>query len=149
MSQLNQTFREDLDFIVRTLIGEKYITHTFIEEHLGALGWSSSQQFRTVVVELNSRYHPANLAFIDGDIRSALDRCGDGRYIFCYPHEYVLLIPDEEWQRNCRTLDELSAQYKGILGVGVGEAFPLHHQYRSYHSALRDSGMKPLDEEAQ
>ncbi len=131
----NHTHQNWLNYIIRSLIEGNRPNFEQLSDFLEELKLSVEDSYRTILVRLNSRYHPSNLTMIETQIYNTFDRISAPLYTFHFPNEYVLLLPDtqyEKWSYVFRTLADNSAP---LLSIGIGSSYSIWQQEKSYSDA--------------
>ena len=132
----SQNRRTRINYVIRSMIHQENIDQTFMLETLQQSGIRDTDApYRTLVVQLDSRYNPSNLSMIESEILRVFSLVKPCLYTFNYPGEYVLI--SEAGSLECRLpcFRDLAQRFRGLLKIGVGEERPLTRQYRSYQAA--------------
>lgn len=113
----------------------EHIHRDYFAEFLESYHTDRKAEYRTVLVQLDSRYNPANLSFVEKDIYQTFAQTKSPFYTFQYPNEYILFLAESEWKRYQPVIQQLAEQYKDILRIGVGNSIRLTRQNQSYQAA--------------
>lgn len=127
--------RQQMNYMVRALTTGEHIHHDYFAEFLESYHTDRKAEYRTVLVQLDSRYNPANLSFVGKDIYQMFAQTKSPFYTFQYPNEYILFLGASEWKRCQPMIQRLAEQYKNVLRIGVGSAVRLTRQNQSYQAA--------------
>ena len=72
---------------------------------------------------------------VENHIYQTFDHISAKLYTFNFPNEYVLILPDKQFDNCSYIFSSLANKYKQILNIGIGSASPLSKQHHSYSSA--------------
>ena len=132
----SQNRRTRINYVIRSMIHQENIDQAFMLETLRQSGIRDMEApYRTLVVQLDSRYNPSNLSMIESEILRAFSLVEPCLYTFNYPGEYVLLSEAEALKKSLSAFRDLEERFRGLLQIGVGDERPLTRQYRSYQAA--------------
>ncbi len=132
---LNYGRKNQVNYIIRALTGNAEINHHYLLEFLSGYNLTLEMPCRTILIKLNARYHIANLSFIENHIYQIFDQIPAAIYTFNFPNEYVLILPDEQYQKCHSIFDTLATNYKQIISIGIGHQCLLKKQAKSYDAA--------------
>ncbi len=127
--------RNQINYVVQSLIDEQQCRNRRVERYLSERNVKSDAAWRTLLVELDRRYHPGNLSMIEQTVFQAFSKTGSELYTFHYPNGYLLILQEKSWKSSRRILDQLALSCKDLLKIGAGCAYPILEQYRSYQEA--------------
>lgn len=145
--------KEQMHYVVRAVVTGEHINHEYFMEFLEAYHADFSIDYQTIVVQLDSRYNPSNLSFIEKHIYQAFGQTGSPFITFQYPNEYVMFLEAHKLSKWLYVFQNLAENYRGILKIGIGNRCLLTRQSQSYqaaeialHSLLADRNMALFDE---
>ncbi len=127
--------RQQMNYMVRALITGEHIHHDYFVDFLETYHADRKAEYRTVLVQMDARYNPANLSFVEKDIFQAFQQTGSPFSTFQYPNEYILFLEARKLERCKPVLEKLAESYGDILKIGVGNASRLTKQSQSYLAA--------------
>lgn len=131
----NHNKKAQMNYIIHSLISNQTVNHDYLADFIKNHGGNMTDAYRTVLVQLDSRYNPSNLSMIEQQIYENFKITGSRLYTFNYPNEYVLLLEDSEAQNYSRLFTLLAGRYGDVLKVGIGKSAKLTRQHESYESA--------------
>lgn len=126
-TQLNQ--------VIRSLIYKEDVNLDYLADFLKKFNTTPNKEYHTIIVKLNSRYHPSNLSLIEKYIYRAFDQTESKLYTFNYSNEYILLLEPVKVEKYLTIFRTLASQNAPLLKIGIGSAEPLVKQYKSYRAA--------------
>lgn len=135
LDNLAHTQKDQIAYVVRSLAGGRTIPHRFLEEFENEHHIDPAARCRTVLVQIDSRYNPANLSMIEQQIVRVFNQTGSELHIFEYPDRYVLIETDEAFAMWNFQLKRLSSDFGALLRIGAGASHQLVHQNRSFREA--------------
>ena len=135
MEDQSNSRRQQMNYMVRALTTGEHIHHDYFAEFLESYHTDRKAEYRTVLIQMDSRFNPANLSFVEKDIYQMFSQTQSPFYTFQYPNEYILFLAASEWKRCMPLIQRLAEQYKEILKIGVGNAVRLTRQNQSYGAA--------------
>lgn len=124
-----------LNYVIRSLVENTEINHDFLVEFLNELNLCIDTTCRTIIIQPNSRYNLSNLSLIENHIYRTFDQIGALLYTFNFPNEYILILPEEQYQKWAYIFDALNNNTGNVLHIGIGTMCALSKQYRSYKAA--------------
>ena len=127
--------KTQLTHVIRSIIFHDYINPDYLREFLKQYNTSLHTKYRTITVQLNSRYNPSNLSMIEQYIYRAFELTGSPLYTFIYPNEYILLIEAEKILKCLYIFEQLGEKQTPIIRIGVGNEETLLQQHISYQSS--------------
>ena len=135
LDTLEHTQKTQLNHVIRALIGHDYINPEYLKTFLKKYNTSLENQYRTIIVKLDTRYNPSNLAMIEQYIYQAFELTGSKLYTFNYSNEYILFLESKKLKQWLYLFEQLSSKHAPLLKIGIGYSNPLSHQHLSYQSA--------------
>ena len=135
MEAQSNSRKEQMHYVVRALITGEQVSHNYFLEVLENYHADPSANYHTVLVQLDARYNPSNLSLIEQHIYRAFDKTGSALSTFQYPNEYVMLLEADKLEKYRYVLQNLADNYRDILKIGIGNAYPLKKQSQSYLAA--------------
>jgi carbohydrate diacid regulator len=133
---LNYSKKNELNYIIRSLIGNEEINYNYFIDFMKENNLSLTDEYCTILVKLDARYNPANLSMIEHSIIDTFNQTGNPLYTFHYPNEYIMILLVKEFKKWEYLFKALADKYKKILKIGVGNRCAVDKQYLSYHSAI-------------
>ena len=124
------------NYMIRSLIYGEPINKNHFRDFMASRELPLNQNYRTAVIQTNSRYNPANLSFIERDIVDAINEIPMSMHRFQYPNEYVIIFEYTSCKTAYRTLQRLLEKYNEIITIAIGSEETLLHQNRSYEAAM-------------
>lgn len=135
IDSFNYGKKNQMNYVIRSLVDNSEINHDFLVEYLQEHQLQLNTTCRTVVIKLNGRYNLANLSLIEAHIYQAFEQITTKLYTFIFPNEYVLILPEKQYQRWSYIFTSLSNNYKSIFHIGIGNSCFLSKQSESYAAA--------------
>lgn len=135
LDNLAHTRRDQIAYVVQSLTGGRTMPHRFLTEFQKEHHIDPAARYRTVLVQIDNRYNPANLSMIEQKIVRTFNQTGSELHIFDYPDRYILIETDEAYEMWCYQLKRLAEDFGVILRIGVGASHQLIHQNRSFREA--------------
>ena len=129
------TKKTQLNHVIRSLIFREYINPEYLKSFIRKYKTSLDAEYQTILVKLDSRYNPSNLAMVENFIYHAFEKTGSVFYTFNYPNEYILFLESSKLSKWLSSFEYLSKKHAPLLRIGVGHSVPLSKQYLSYQSA--------------
>ena len=129
------TQKTQLNYMIRSIIFREYVNTDHLKEFLKKDNTSLDIDYRTIVIKLDSRYNPSNLAMIEQYIYQAFNITNSALYTFNYPNEYILFLEAKKFQQWLYVFEQLGQKHTPLLKIGIGHIAPLSKQYHSYQSA--------------
>ena len=129
------TQKTQLNYMIRSIIFREYVNTDHLKEFLKKYNTSLDIDYRTIIVKLDSRYNPSNLAMIEQYIYQAFNITNSALYTFNYPNEYILFLEAKKFQQWLYVFEQLGQKHTPLLKIGIGHIAPLSKQYHSYQSA--------------
>jgi len=123
------------NYIIRSLINGEALNKNHLDDFMNSRKLSLDNNYRTAVVEIHSRYNPANISFIERDITDTLSEIPGSLYRYQYPNEFVLIFDVSGYKTAVNALQNMLKKYSEIMKVAVGREDPLNRQNHSYASA--------------
>lgn len=127
--------KTQLNQIIRSLIYKDNLNPDYLMEFLKGFDTTLDKEYCTILVKLDSRYHPSNLFLIEKYIYRAFEQTESKLYTFNYSNEYILLLEAEKVEKYLFVFRNLTEKNAPLLKIGIGNAQPLLNQYKSYHAA--------------
>jgi len=135
LNTLEHNQKTQLNHIMRALIDHSYINPEYLKAFIKKYNTSLDTNYQTILVKLESRYNPSNLAMIEQYIYQAFELTGSKLYTFNYSNEYILFLESKKVKQWLNLFEQLSKKHAPLLKVGIGYSNPLSHQHLSYQSA--------------
>lgn len=129
------TKKTQLNQVMRSIIFHEYINPDYLKKFFKKYNTSLDDHYHTILVKLDTRYHPSNLSMIEQYIYQAFEVTGCALYTFNYSNEYILFIESNKLSKWLYVFEQLGKKHAPILKIGIGHSVPLSKQYQSYHSA--------------
>ena len=127
--------KTQLTHVIRSIIFHDYINPDYLREFLKKYNISLNTMYRTVTIQLNSRYHPSNLSMIEHYIYQAFAFTGSPLHTFIYPNEYIVLVEADKFQKCFYMFEQLGEKQSPIVKIGIGNVETLSQQHISYQSS--------------
>lgn len=127
--------KTQLNQVIRSLIYKEDVNLDYLADFLKKFNTTPNKEYHTIIVKLNSRYHPSNLSLIEKYIYRAFDQTESKLYTFNYSNEYILLLEPVKVEKYLSIFRILAEKNAPILKIGIGSAQPLVKQYKSYRAA--------------
>ena len=127
--------KTQLNQVIRSLIYMEDVNLDYLTDFLKEFNATPNKEYQTIIVKLNSRYHPSNLSLIEKYIYCAFEQTESKLYTFNYSNEYILLLETEKVERYLSVFQNLAGKNAPLLKIGIGSAQPLVKQYKSYRAA--------------
>lgn len=124
------------NYIIRSLINGEPIKRNHFNDFMGTRDLPIDNYYRTAIIQINSRYNPANIYMIEKDIIDAVSNIPLSMYRFQYPDEYVLIFETKSLVSTRKSLQKLLNKYEEILQIAIGSEDIIFRQNRSYESAI-------------
>ena len=135
LDTLEHTQKTQLNHVMRALIDHNYINPEYLKTFLKKYNAHLDNHFQTIIVKLDTRYNPSNLAMIEQYIYQAFELTGSKLYTFNYSNEYILFLESKKLKQWLYLFEQLSRKHAPLLKIGIGHSSPLSHQHLSYQSA--------------
>lgn len=129
------TKKTQLNHMIRSIIFREYINPEYLKTFLGKYHISLDTEYQTILIKLDSRYHPSNLSMVEQYIYRTFENTGSPLYTFNYPNEYILFLEPNKLGQWLYAFEELGKKNSPLLKIGIGNIHPLSRQYLSYQSA--------------
>ena len=127
--------KTQLTHVIRSIIFQDYINPDYLRDFLKKYNTSLNTKYRTVTIQLDSRYNPSNLSMIEHYIYQAFEFTGSSFHTFIYPNEYILLIEANKFQKYLYVFEQLVEKQSPIVKIGIGNVESLSQQHISYQSS--------------
>ena len=127
--------KTQLNQVIRSLLYKEDVNLDYLTDFLKEFNATPNKEYQTIIVKLNSRYHPSNLSLIEKYIYCAFEQTESKLYTFNYSNEYILLLETEKVERYLSVFRNLAGKNAPLLKIGIGSAQPLVKQYKSYRAA--------------
>lgn len=124
------------NYIIRSLINGDPIKRNHFNDYMNTHELPLDALYRTAVIQINSRYNPANIGFIEKDVADTMMNISKSMYRFQYPDEYVLIFESKSLNSTRKILQKLSDKYDDILKIAIGSEDTIFRQNRSYEAAV-------------
>ncbi|MDO5099971.1 MAG: sugar diacid recognition domain-containing protein [Eubacteriales bacterium] len=121
--------------IIYALLENKFIHQEYLVDFLAKRNLSINQDFRTMVIKINSRYNPSNLLLMESEVQLFLKSISSAMYTFNYPNEYWVIISDKDYMDNTHYFQMFARRFTRILSIGVGNKESINRQFFSYNNA--------------
>ena len=135
LDQQEHHHKTQLNQVIRSLIYKEDVNPDYLADFLKRMGTTPNKEYHTIVVKLNSRYHPSNLSLIEKYIYRAFEQTESKLYTFNYSNEYILLLEPVKVEKYLAVFQRLAEKNVPLLKIGIGNAQPLIKQYKSYRAA--------------
>ena len=135
LNTLEHNQKTQLNHIMRALIDHNYINPEYLKAFIKKYNTTLNTNYQTILIKLDTRYNPSNLAMIEQYIYQAFELTGSKLYTFNYSHEYILFLESKKVKQWLYLFEQLSKKHAPLLKVGIGYSNPLSHQHLSYQSA--------------
>ena len=76
------TQKTEMNHVIRSIIFHEYINPDYLKKFLNKYHTSLDTLYRTIIVKLDSRYHPSNLTMIERYIYQAFEITGSSLYTY-------------------------------------------------------------------
>ena len=129
------TQKTQLNHIMRALIDHEYVNPEYLKAFLKKYDSSLDEKYQTIIVKLDSRYNPSNLAMIEKYIYQVFEMTGSKLYTFNYSNEYILFLESKKLKQWFYLFEQLSQKQAPLLKIGIGHSNTLTQQHFSYQSA--------------
>lgn len=135
LDTLEHTQKTQLNHVMRALIDHNYINPEYLKTFLKKYNAALDNKYQTIIVKLDTRYNPSNLAMIEQYIYQAFELTGSKLYTFNYSNEYILFLESKKVKQWLYLFEQLGQKHAPLLKIGIGHSYPLSHQHHSYQSA--------------
>lgn len=135
LDEQNNNKKTQLNYMIRSLILGENVIYDYYMDFVKQFQINLKEEFCTIIVQIDSKYNPANFSIIENNIYQAFDQTGAKLYTFSYPNEYIVLIETERFKKFSYIFRQLAKDYTGILKIGVGNSAALAKQNQSYQAA--------------
>ena len=135
LNNLEHTQKTHLNHIMRALMDHSYINPEYLKAFIKKYNTTLDTHYQTILVKLDTRYNPSNLAMIEQYIYQAFELTGSKLYTFNYSNEYILFLESKKVKQWLYLFEQLGKKHAPLLKVGIGYSNPLSHQHLSYQSA--------------
>ena len=132
---LEHTQKTQLNHVIRALIDHDYINPEYLKAFLKKYHTTLETPYRTIIVKLDTRYNPSNLAMIEQYIYQAFELTGSKLYTFNYSNEYILFLESKNFKQYLYLFEQLCQKHAPLLKIGIGYSSPLSQQHLSCQSA--------------
>ena len=129
------TKKTQLNHVIHSIIFREYINPDYLRNFLEKYHISLDADYRTIIVKLDSRYHPSNLSMIEQYIYHVFENTGSHLYTFNYSNEYILFLEAGKFQKHLHSFQQLANKHAPLLKIGIGNVAPFSHQHLSYQAA--------------
>lgn len=124
------------NYIIRSLINGEPIKRNHFNDFMLARNLPIESPYRTAIIQINSRYNPANIYLIEKDIIDVVSNISLSMYRFQYPDEYVIIFETKSLISTKKALQRILNKYSEILKIAIGSEESIFRQNRSYESAI-------------
>lgn len=124
------------NYIIRTLINGEPMNMDYFYDFTLRNHLNTAELYRTGIIQMNSRYNPANLSFLDKDIYVTFEKIAPSVYRFQYPNEYVIIFKSSHLKTVMKEFGSLAEKYPEFMKIGIGSEDSIFHQSKSYKAAL-------------
>lgn len=135
LNTLEHNQKTQLNHIMRALMEHSYINPEYLKAFIKKYNTTLDTHYQTILVKLDTRYNPSNLAMIEQYIYQAFELTGSKLYTFNYSNEYILFLESKKVKQWLYLFEQLSKKHAPLLKVGIGYSNPLSNQHLSYQSA--------------
>lgn len=122
-------------YLINAIIGEETLDEAMMEHELNDFPLHAEDDIRTIIFHLKSRDIHTNLSSIEEAVTQWLRTLQTPMYTFNFPNDYILLIPERDYQQQLTRLEQLAQQHPDALLIGIGSKQSLLDQHQSYRAA--------------
>ncbi len=135
LDSANFNKRSVLNYVIRALTEGGELSVDYLSELFEELELDPSENYRTVLITLDPRYNISNTSLIEREIYRMFDQMNARLYTFNFPNEYVLILPDREYEKSVPELRAFTEKYSDILSGGAGSSCNIWMQTKSCEEA--------------
>ncbi len=135
LDEQNGNEKARLNFIIRALTGGEAVNREFLTECLSRYRMKPEDLCRTVIVRRKINRETVNLSLLESKITGAFEEAGSGFFTFVYPGDYLLIIEEDQYQKNSRVFHRLAERNRETILIGTGNAETVIRQDRSFEAA--------------
>lgn len=135
------------NYVIRTLINGDPMNMDYFYDFALRNRLETTDFYRTGIVQMNARYNPANLSFLDKDIFDTFEKVSPSVYRFQYPNEYVIIFKASNLKAVLKEFRLLAEKYAEFMRIGIGSEDLIFQQNKSYKDAklsIKSNGGKDL-----
>ena len=131
----NRNEAQETNYIVNALVNGSLTNTNYIIDFLRSHSIDETTLFRTIVIEINSRYNPANLSMLDQRINGVFSLTESPLFSFTYPNRYYILLSEKQYIKSEYAFKKLAGEYSEIMCIGAGSLEKIEHQSLSREAA--------------
>ncbi len=124
-----------IHFVMQSLLQKEEAKNQKVKNFIEEYNLDDKQPYRLLLIRVNPRYNPNNLALLESSIFSLFQKSGSPLYSFRYPEEYLLILRSSEWEANQENFLHLAEEQRGLLRLSLSAPHPLLKQYLSYQES--------------
>ncbi len=128
----NNTKKNQMNYMIRALIDEEQAHTKRITELLQEYEVEAGDCYQLIMIRLNSRYNPNNLAMIENTIYHAFQALFSKLYTFNYPNEYLAIVKSKIVQQHKDILEKLAKNFENILKIAISAPHKIDEQFLAY-----------------
>lgn len=136
LDSIHYGYQNQMRSVVHSLIEGKTINQDFLQEFLTTFHLELNKTYRTILLKIDSRYHPSNITMLDNEINQFFAKIPSAIHSFHFPNEYWLILTNEDYKVWQKKLQSFATDFQKILRIGIGAADSIHRQNVSYSKAL-------------
>ncbi len=129
------SLKNRMNYVIRSIIDEEQSKNKRTLNYILEANLDTNTNYQVLLIELDKRYHPNNLAMIEETIFRAFESTGSSLYTFNYPSEYILIIHETILKNRRYIIEKLAKEHEKILKISTGSPHSIYEQYKSYHEA--------------
>lgn len=135
LDSLSSQQQNRMNYVLRSLIHGNTLSQSYVDDFLSDYHIDKEEIFRTLLIRLNSDYNPGEFSQVQQKIYRVFEKTDSPLYTFHFPNEYLLFLPNKEYDRVLPSFEKLAASYQALLNIGVGSPQTLFSQAISYRDA--------------
>ena len=124
-----------IHYIMDSLVKGNPLTPAWLDAFLEEYKIDRTGLYRTLLLRLDTRYHPGSLSQLEQRITRSLEQTASPLYTFLYPGEYILFLKDRALHQALPVFQRLGQELADILRIGVGSPRSIFQQSLSYQDA--------------
>lgn len=135
LDSLHYGHQNQIRSVIHSLVEGKPLNQDFLLEFLASRQLSPDKSYRTVLIKVDSRYHPSNLAMLENHINQFFAKIPSAMYTFNFPNEYWLILTNDDYEKWKNRLLIFAEEFQKIIRIGIGAADSIHRQNISFDKA--------------
>ncbi|MDD2978365.1 MAG: sugar diacid recognition domain-containing protein [Hespellia sp.] len=135
LGSLSRNQADKKQFIIDSLIRKETVNHDYLMECLTSFHIDIKSQKRMFLIQVNPRYNPTNLSFIEQKIEQLFEKLHLSLYTFHYPNEYLVVMEACSLEMFSPSFKKFAANHSELLQIGIGKTCSIYQLADSYHSA--------------